>query len=421
MKTDKIINLITKINNYKTEEIEKTHFFLSSIKTITGKIKNKREEYKFDRELNFNIFTSVSDTYYRENFHSYILTDILNPYTEGIGNKKYLDLFIEILNKKNNKIKIPKFKNDIVVVREKERIDILIHDNKNAIIIENKINNAPDQPNQLGRYFKTVKQDVAAIVYLILAPGKKPDLNYKNDKDYSKKDYYKNIAEIKEKLIILSVIDNKNEIDLTHDFLDKCNEITETENILAKVFIEQYSILLKHLGGKQIIMKYQQELLQKICLKKENIDIVKELVEIWKERDTLSTKIFINSIHDQLSKRNYVIHNGMIKKEINKKEKLFLVFSHDNYNNNEKQYYFGFAKDDGKLSTNDKKILEDIFDNKIIDDSFLQKTKTDEIIVWRYLDVIDSEIIVSKIKYYTKYAVSTLKELEKLYNEKFDR
>ena len=50
-------------------------------------------------ELGFNIFSLVSDTYYKENFHSEIISALLNPNgAHGEGNL-FLMLFIEHLEK----------------------------------------------------------------------------------------------------------------------------------------------------------------------------------------------------------------------------------------------------------------------------------------------------------------------------------
>lgn len=73
--------------------------------------------------------------------------------------------------------------NDCVTVeREEKRIDILIKiDNpkyKKAIIIENKINDACDQDNQLARYYEMLTNEgytVLKIPYITLYGGKIPD------------------------------------------------------------------------------------------------------------------------------------------------------------------------------------------------------------------------------------------------------
>jgi hypothetical protein len=70
------------------------------------------------------------------------------------------------------------------VIREYKNIDILLKSNneRNAIIVENKSNNAIDQKNQLYRYYKMLEEEeirVDAIVYLNKNALKNPSLSDK--------------------------------------------------------------------------------------------------------------------------------------------------------------------------------------------------------------------------------------------------
>ena len=65
-----------------------------------------------------------------------------------------------------------------------------------AIIIENKLNYAPDQPNQIVRYMKYIREQKfeknskvdMTVVYLTLIPGKLPDIDsyHSSFADYTK-------------------------------------------------------------------------------------------------------------------------------------------------------------------------------------------------------------------------------------------
>jgi len=44
-------------------------------------VKEKTKEYNIGNNSNFNIFSSISDIYYRENLHSDIIKFILDPST----------------------------------------------------------------------------------------------------------------------------------------------------------------------------------------------------------------------------------------------------------------------------------------------------------------------------------------------------
>lgn len=128
-------------------------------------------------ELGFNVFTISSDLYYRENFHSDIIKALLDPKEKHGERNKFLDIFIDMLNKFNSHKHISRsdFQSSIVV-REVDRIDILIMDSNSskAILIENKIYNALDQHRQIPRYYEIVSKNytVEAIVYLTLDSSK---------------------------------------------------------------------------------------------------------------------------------------------------------------------------------------------------------------------------------------------------------
>ena len=92
---------------------------------------NIRNEYRLGDRLRFNFFASISDIYYRENFHSDILNMILDPYTEEVGNSQFLTSFLELIGCNTDD-----FKSDVFCIREASlnssdsRIDILIESKK---------------------------------------------------------------------------------------------------------------------------------------------------------------------------------------------------------------------------------------------------------------------------------------------------
>ena len=63
--------------------------------------------------------------------------------------------------------------------------------------------------------------------------------------------------------------------------------------MLTKVYLEQYKILLGHLGGNVAMLEYQKELLKNIYSSKENYEAAKDLVEIfeYKKDDVLGPLI----------------------------------------------------------------------------------------------------------------------------------
>jgi len=133
-------------------------------------------------QINRNVFSSISDVFYRENLHS----DIIAYYLESeLAKRKFIEWINEQLQKKDLE---PDKKHELVfeeymsgkIVREDAGIDILLYSNdeKKAIIIENKSNEAADQYRQLPNYVGSlIKQNITieAILYLNKNHLKQPD------------------------------------------------------------------------------------------------------------------------------------------------------------------------------------------------------------------------------------------------------
>jgi hypothetical protein len=274
--------------------------FLNSLKDISKTLENIRNEYDFTQANRFNIFSSISDSYRKENFHSDILKNLLNPQTPDIGNPAYLDVFYNLLRevKKSkgeaNAIPDIEFDDSVSVEREKGRIDIFIHDKKHGIIIENKINDAPDQDDQLAHYLEYAKKndiEVAAVVYI-------PPVDFiKNPllDDYSKR-YQKDIVpEIKNKLVVLPVID-RTKNDIVHGFLDKIADPGASE--IARVYIRQYSDLLKEMG-ERIMEMDEKKKLAKLILAQNHVKLTEDIVNTYND-----TQIIGQIICEELNKKN---------------------------------------------------------------------------------------------------------------------
>jgi hypothetical protein len=138
------------------------------IKTIPY-IENKEERH--------SVFADISGYYYHENYHS----DILAYYFSFETVKKALINWINELLRNDNKINFDDYIHG-EIIREYKNIDILLINNsgKNAIIIENKSNNAVDQKDQIYRYYKILMEegrDVDAIIYLNKNALKNPNLS----------------------------------------------------------------------------------------------------------------------------------------------------------------------------------------------------------------------------------------------------
>lgn len=219
-------------------------------------IKSKEDDQK---EM-FNVFHIISNLYYRENFHSDIISFFLNPKEKHGGGSVYLNTFIEMLNKMDKNIDSNDYQ-DADVTREEGKVDILIKSDisKKAIIIENKINNAGDMKRQIPRYYDYVTQNsyiVDAIVYLPLDINKTP-----NSDDWTQEDK----DNVNPLLVIIPAYDKSGSINLVKDWLQPSILLSNELDVVST--LRQYSILVKKLNNNImdtiVLKKFYEELLQK--------------------------------------------------------------------------------------------------------------------------------------------------------------
>lgn len=172
---------------YKMDKLKKL------LEELAPKVKDYEARQKERMVTGFNLFYLISDYYYRETFHSDIIAAILDPKGKHENGKGYIDLFIDMINKK---IKVPVIKDyysvESTVITELPtddgelhgRIDIFIEGDiedkdgkRHCVVIENKLNNAGDTHRQLPKYYGFLKDkyNIDAFVYLPLDPNKMPD------------------------------------------------------------------------------------------------------------------------------------------------------------------------------------------------------------------------------------------------------
>ena len=189
-----IDNLYSSMNNYNIEVIN----LISNLKEENIKRYEDILEKQGDK-LNFNIFDIITDKWKRENFHSEILKFLLENYEVFFNN------FLELINIKDKKEYL-----NAEITNEEAKIDILIKSENKAIIVENKINWAPDQNEQLAKYYKKVKdeykKEVEKIIYIVPSKDKNPD-----EQTFGKDEKIK--KEIKDRLEkIISFYGSKNDL-----------------------------------------------------------------------------------------------------------------------------------------------------------------------------------------------------------------
>jgi hypothetical protein len=356
--------------------VEDFRSFYRKIEEPCRKIAEIKRDYiePWDKETNFNIFKTISPEHYDwEKLHSEILGAILDPKLE-IHDKKYLEIFVDLLNKINDNVEKHDFGSGYTVINEKSgRIDILISDKTHAIIIENKIKNAPDMDNQLGRYYKYVNDELKfkpeniAVVYLPLDPDKEPWDSFK------KEEYKALIPKIKSRYVKLPAIAKDGKNDFVHGFLIPCLAITE--NCTAKVFLKQYIELVKHIGGENMFSNYHADILKEIYKDENSISIAENIVEIWndwKNRAALLCGLLRETVWEKLIKEHKFTKDdeNALLKPIN--ATFALYFESDPDSNN---YLIGFYSE-GKLEGKTIKVLTEILDD-VAPESYFGKASDD--------------------------------------------
>ncbi len=307
---NRLSNLLNSITTIETDSVNAACELLLCTKTIYSDHKDDViKQYDLTREAKFNIFETISDLYTREKFHSDILFTVLDSNIPEIGtiyNKEILKEFVKMVDssfdfKVDNTVKVSKEESNKVLNGDYEKqgyIDLLITNAHNqAIVIENKINDAPDMDNQLVRYMKYAKEQLfkndkdcdMRVVYLTLVPGKIPNIDKYDDFFAEYKKILSDAKSGKDGKILKyrSAVDScKDKPDLV-TFLNNCIKLfgtrTDDKSLLKKVYLEQYKTLLGHLGGKAAMLEYQKDLLKEIYSSSEKLKAASDLVDVFKE------------------------------------------------------------------------------------------------------------------------------------------
>ena len=281
--------------------------------------KKKEIEKNCNIKENFNIFTAIAEKYRYENLHSDLLKVILGNKNNNIKNEKIFYDFLAYIDITHPKQYFPNYE-DIKFHREYPKgiktdtkietpgfIDLLIYTEtgkKVCIIIENKINGAPDQPDQLGRYCKMMEEEgieILKIVYLTI-DGKPTEPT--NLDDYTPP-YDTYVDDIRDKYLIhlLCVSEGNPDIKSFTEFL---GQIINNESIILednkKTFIKQYKLLLESIGGKVLMEQYKKEFIKKIMDKREYIQTAEYFANnfkrIWDNQGSELEKQLVEKINE---------------------------------------------------------------------------------------------------------------------------
>jgi len=185
---------------------------------------------------------------------------------------------------------------------ERGKIDILISDEKHhCIIIENKINDAPDMENQLPRYLKKAHEEYhlepLAVVYMSWSKSP-PTLD-----SYSK-EYQNYVAELGKKRIVLHVV-GTDDMDLVSGFVKHCAEL-QTQGVTerARIYLTDYANALVNIGGTMTerATKEQDMALLKCIFKDEaSIAAAEGIADVWEKRRKIISNIVQDQVEEQLT------------------------------------------------------------------------------------------------------------------------
>jgi len=347
-------------------------------------IEEIKQRYRLNIEKTFNIFCVISDQYQKENLHSDIIRAIIGQDSDCFKSEYIMKEFLKFIGVEPEDF----FDNisSLVVQREystltnndndKGRVDLLIYDDTNAIIIENKINGAPDMDNQLAKYYEQLDHEgkkILKIVYLTLNDSDGP----KNFDQYGKS-YQKYLKNIKEKLICISAVsDNKKKS--FSDFLRELKLEQENNRDVKKVFLEQYCQLLDSLGGSNLMTDTEEKCLEEILNDEKMIHKVNDFIEIWDKRfEFVGNKIFsrIQSEKECFEEKN-LRSNKVLVYKIPGIEEFYIYYS--------SPVQMGFYLNDNIYKENLKEVLSSI------------KEKSDK------ANVLNWSIATSKDTYYWLY------------------
>ena len=291
------------------------------------------QEFIFDEKLsriteNCSLLTDFSKIYEEESSKIPFRTNLLNSFNVNenahsrllISLLKYkpaLHHFLNFLTKKKLNFDISLIDKPILTV-EKWRIDGLVQEEgKYAFIIENKIHNAVEQKEQIGRYIDVCKQlgyklNQIYILYLTRYAENKPTIqtwgNYK-ESDFAGR--YVKIA-YKEDIIV---------------WLKEYLQVISERETIVKSAVIQYIDYLKHVFNNREIFKGMDNKLQDFLAQKlqltdnnvKNIDIIttkvseidelqkhlKALVEITREKCLFEWK---DHLQKEFKRHNFIVN-----------------------------------------------------------------------------------------------------------------
>jgi hypothetical protein len=316
----------------------------SELESFFENLKEPVQRYKenFDKRIatGFNVFYLISDYYYRETFHGDLIAALLAPNEKHNEGNLYINLFIDMINEQKQLVDCQYYQTPIVIkefsTNDGElsgRIDILIEGDKHCIVIENKLNNAPDTYQQLPKYYRDLNHrgfTIDAFVYLPLDPNKQPDYSSWTNNDVRKF--------ISKRLVIIPAY-SINSVNLVENWLAIAEEKTSNDD--ARFIIRQYKSLLNNLT---VDIMDDREILDIIS----NERFFETTISILNLQNEFSNRIkrdFINCLEDKFKNLSgYIFYFDKNRVEIRNTSYPSWCFTIERYRNNQwwrGLYYLG--------------------------------------------------------------------------------
>ena len=318
--------------------MKEIHELLDKVKTL---IKHN-ERFLAVANNRFNMFKVCGVNHY-ENTHSAIIAEFLKiDGTHGFG-REFLQAFLQTIKNEtlidcNFDISSLNTKVHLEYVILEGRIDILITNNHQAIIIENKIY-AIDQFEQLKKYSKYGDDNFKSnyqLLYLTLWGNEASEQSGK-DVNYKQISYCDTIIK----------------------WLDRCVEIA-TRNAIVRETLIQYINHLKTLTGQDMSTINNEELIELLC-KPENLG------SVFKIRDNITAL------------KNHIISKIFLPQLSNVCEELELINISEETNNVDKQYYgFKFKNPKWKYFKIEAEFESNFLRNFIIGINHITNERKDE-------------------------------------------
>jgi hypothetical protein len=271
------------------------------LETVT-KIREKYDEIAKLTGENFNLLRILGKEHY-ENYHSAIISDLLNEKGSHGQDDLFLKLFVDMIkvrikndNEKRNLFnEINHFSNSKAQTEKPTsdgRIDVFISDSSQILIVENKIG-ASHQPEQLRRYYLDVKSKYKNRNYLLL-------FLWKFEVDFNDKEFNETFGEgddkneIKNKTISISY---KEDIKA---WIEKC--IKESANLpIIRETLNQYLNTINEITDQSTNKKMSMEIFKILNTNLDYLESAKQIKITFDSVCKLKRDEFISNLMSELN------------------------------------------------------------------------------------------------------------------------